>query len=82
MSMLAPRQENVRMEKSDTGRTVYPRIGIWYREDSGHIHLSIEGQGFSTVGADPAGKRGHPHLYRKLARLLREAGAEHPPIDS
>ncbi|HEY6816851.1 MAG TPA: hypothetical protein VI168_15040 [Croceibacterium sp.] len=69
------------MEKSDTGRTVYPKIGVWYREDTGHIHLSIEGQGFSTVNADPASKRGNPHLFGKLARMLRDVGATHPAID-
>ena len=51
------------MDTSKTGRTVYPKIGIWFREDTGHIHLSIEGRGFSTVSSDPLSKRGHPHLY-------------------
>ena len=69
------------MEKSETGRTVYPKIGVWFREDTGHIHLTIEGQGFSTVNAEPTSKRGNPHLYAKLARMLRDAGAAHPAID-
>jgi hypothetical protein len=67
------------MLKSDTGRTVYPKIGVWYREDTGNIHLSIEGQGFSTVNPDPLSKRGNPHLFAKLAAALRQAGAAHPP---
>lgn len=56
-------------------------VGVWYREDTGHIHLSIEGQGFPTVNAIPESKRGNPHLFRKLALMLREAGAVHPQIE-
>jgi hypothetical protein len=70
-----------RVEKSDSGRTIYPKIGVWFREETGHIHLTIEGQGFSTVNAEPTSKRGNPHLFNKLARMLRAAGAAHPPID-
>jgi hypothetical protein len=69
------------MDKSDTGRTVYPKIGVWFREDTGHIHLTIEGQGFSTVNPESTSKRGNPHLFKKLARMLRDAGAAHPAID-
>ncbi|CAN5470793.1 hypothetical protein BH10PSE14_BH10PSE14_27480 [soil metagenome] len=69
------------MDSSATGRTIYPKIGVWYREDTGHIHLSIEGTGLSTVNADPESKRGNPHLYAKLARALRDAGAPHPAIE-
>ncbi|HSG35734.1 MAG TPA: hypothetical protein VLA37_14480 [Sphingomonadaceae bacterium] len=69
------------MEKSAIGRTVYPKVGVWFREDTGHIHLAIEGQGFSTVNIDAGSKRGHPHLFKKLARMLRDAGARHPEID-
>lgn len=68
------------MEASGSGRTVYPKIGIWYRAETGHIHLSIEGEGLSTVNSDPVSMRGHPHLYRKLARVLRGAGAAHPDL--
>lgn len=68
------------MEKSDSGRTVYPRIGAWYREDTGNIHLSIEGHGLSTVNPDPTSKRGNSHLFRKLALALRDAGAAHPVV--
>jgi hypothetical protein len=66
------------MQKSSSGRTIYPKIGVWYREDTGNIHLGIEGQGFSTISQDAASKRGNPHLFRKLVRLLKEEGAEHP----
>lgn len=70
------------METSSTGRTIYPKIGVWYRADTGHIHLSIEGEGFSTVNCDPASVRGHPHLFNKLAEMLRAAGAEAPLVSA
>lgn len=70
------------MEESATGRTIYPKIGVWYRGDTGHIHLSIEGQGLSTVNDDPSSVRGHPHLYNKLAEVLRAAGAEAPAAET
>jgi hypothetical protein len=69
------------MDTSKTGRTVYPRIGVWYRPNTGNIHVSIEGQGFSTVDPDPVRKRGNPHLFRKLALALKAAGAEHPSVE-
>ena len=65
---------------SATARPVSPKIGIWYRQDTGHIHMTVEGHGFSTVNKDPASKRGNPHLYRKLAKALRDAGAKHPAL--
>lgn len=68
------------MKASASGRTIYPKIGIWYRADKNQIHFSIEGQGFSTVNANPKSIRGNPHLFAKLGRVLRDAGAEHPPI--
>jgi hypothetical protein len=68
------------MDTSKSGRTIYPKIGVWYREDTGHIHLNIEGQGLSTVNPDPLSKRGNRHLYRKLALMLRAAGADAPEI--
>jgi hypothetical protein len=30
-------------EKSGSGRTVYPKIGIWYHNPDGHIAISVEG---------------------------------------
>lgn len=64
---------------SDTGRTIYPKIGIWYAEDDGHIRMSIEGQGLTSVSNDPKSERYHRTLYAKLAEVLREAGATLPP---
>jgi hypothetical protein len=61
--------------KSESGRTVYPKIGVWYAEEDGHIRLSIEGQGLTSVSNDPTSERYHRTLYAKLAEVLREHGA-------
>jgi hypothetical protein len=61
--------------KSGSGRTIYPKIGIWYAEADGHIRLSIEGQGLTSVSNDPGSERYHRTLYKKLAQVLEEAGA-------
>lgn len=63
-----------------SGKTAYPRIGVWFSEDVGDIHLSIAGHGLSTVNGDPASKRGNPHLFNKLAKALRDEGKPHPEI--
>jgi hypothetical protein len=51
-------------------------------EEQGHIHLTARNvKGFhTTVTSDPASKRGHPNLFNKLAKCLRDAGAPHPKI--
>jgi hypothetical protein len=64
---------------TDATKTVYPKIGVWYGDD-GSIHLSIEGKYLSTVSPDSASKRGNPHLFNKLAMVLRDSGVPHPPI--
>jgi hypothetical protein len=63
-----------------SGKTAYPKIGVWFDEDRGDIHMSIDGQGLSTVNADPKSVRGNPHLFNKLAKALRAEGKVHPPI--
>lgn len=65
---------------SRSGKTAYPQIGVWFDEEAGDIHLSIEGQGLSTVTGNATSKRGNPHLFNKLAKALREAGKPHPAI--
>ena len=60
--------------KSESGRTVYPKIGVWYAEEDGHIRLSIEGQGLTSVSNDPASERYHRTLYEKLAEVLKKNG--------
>jgi hypothetical protein len=61
--------------KSETGRTVHPKIGVWFAEQDGHIRLSIEGQGLTSVSNDPKSERYHRTLYEKLEQVLRENGA-------
>ncbi|MGX5827157.1 hypothetical protein [Mesorhizobium sp. 43Arga] len=62
-----------------SGKTAYPKIGVWY-DGENEIHLSIEGQGFSTVNARGSSERGNPHLFKKLARYLRDAGLPAPDL--
>jgi len=71
------------MKASKTGKTVYLDVGIWYNEDQNNIHITAKDiHGFhTTVSANPELKRGHPNLFRKLAKCLRESGAPHPEID-
>jgi len=55
-------------------------LGLWYNADSNDIRFDIPGHGLSTVNGDAASKRGNPHLFNKLAKLLREQGKPHPAI--
>jgi hypothetical protein len=61
-------------------KTAKVMIGVWFREDTGHIHVSIPGHDLSTVSNDAGSKRGNPHLFNKLAKVLRDQGKPHPPI--
>ncbi|MGE4411609.1 MAG: hypothetical protein AB7D33_13690 [Sphingobium sp.] len=63
-----------------SGKAATPEIGIWYDEEAGDIHLSLAGQGLSTVRDRQDSKCGNSHLFNKLARILREQGKPHPPI--
>lgn len=69
-----------RAEKGDN--TAYLNIGAWYDQATGHIHLTLPHSGwFHTTVTDRAtSKRGHPNLYGKLARALREAGVPGPVV--
>lgn len=53
-------------------------VGIWFNAKSGHIHISAKKSFISTVSNDPESLRYHPNLYRKLAKVLRDAGLPHP----
>jgi len=70
------------MRTSEPGKSVYLDVGIWYDEKQGHIHMTAKNvPGFHTTVADnPASKRGHPNLFMKLAKCLRDSGAPHPEI--
>lgn len=60
-------------------KTVKLDVSIWYNARTGHIHIAARDRRFiSTVSADPDSARSHPHLFRKLAKYLRDAGAPAP----
>jgi hypothetical protein len=63
-----------------SGKTAQVTIGLWFDEEASDIHLSIPGHGLSTVNADATSKRGNPHLFNKLAKVLRDQGKPHPEI--
>ena len=64
------------------GNTAYLRIGAWYDSKTGHIHLTLPRSGWfhTTVIGDASSKRGHPNLYAKLAKALKEAGVPSPDM--
>lgn len=63
-----------------SGKTAQVTIGLWFDEQAGDIHLSIPDHGLSTVNGDRDSKRGNPHLFNKLAKVLRDQGKPHPGI--
>ncbi len=62
------------------GKTGSISLGLWFNEKAGEIHLSIPGHGLSTINGASQSKRGNPHLFNKLAKVLRDQGKPHPPI--
>lgn len=64
------------------GNTAYLNIGAWYDEKTGHIHLTLPHSGWfhTTVTNLESSKRGHPNLFNKLARALKEAGVPGPQL--
>lgn len=66
------------------GNTAYFELSVWYNERTGHIHLAVPRSEWfiTTVNNNKASKRGHPNLYRKLARALREAEVPSPDPDA
>jgi hypothetical protein len=64
------------------GRTAYLNVGVWYDEDQGHIHLTLPKSDWfhTTVNNNPDSKRGHPNLFEKLAKALKEAGVPSPAV--
>lgn len=65
------------------GNTAYLNVGAWFNPETGHIHLTLPHSGWfhTTVVPDPNSKRGHPNLFWKLARALRDAGVPAPESD-
>lgn len=63
-----------------SGRTAKVTIGLWFGEEAGEIHVSIPSHGLSTINSNVSSKRGNPHLFNKLAKVLRDQGKPHPAI--
>jgi hypothetical protein len=60
-------------------------LNVWYEEKSGIIKLAggePDNALRSTVSNNPKHERYHPNLYRKLARVLRNAGKPSPDISA
>ncbi|WP_156526867.1 hypothetical protein [Bradyrhizobium sp.] len=75
-------REGTMPETSKPGKSVYMEVGVWWDPDQGHIHVTAKNVlGFhTTVSPDASSKRGHPNLFMKLAKVLRDNGAPHPEI--
>lgn len=70
--------------KSGRGRSIEIGLKFWYDADHGVIHLRGEGSPasfLSTVSPNPKHERGHPHLFKHLAKALRAAGAPAPDAE-
>lgn len=59
-------------------KSISLNLRVWYDPKSRHIKLAGPGLTASTVSNDPASKRYHPNLYRKLTKALRDAGVPAP----
>ena len=76
------------MRRSERGgNSVYlgERVGIWWDQRDGCIHMTINDipNGHVAISNNPGSRRGHPTLFDKLAQCLREKGAPSPlSVDS
>ena len=68
------------MRTSKPGNSVYFEIGVWYEEATESIHIASNDVSdfHTTVRADAKSKHGHPNLFGKLTKLLRDNGAPAP----
>ena len=64
--------------KAVTNRSIKLELRVWFDPVSEQIKLAGPGLTASTVSNDPASKRFHPNLYRKLATALRNEGVPAP----
>jgi hypothetical protein len=53
-------------------------VRVWFDPITGHIKIAGKGLTASTVSNDPASKRFHPNLFKKLRKALIDAGAPAP----
>jgi hypothetical protein len=71
------------IRKTERGnRTAYLNVGVWFDPETEQIHITLPRSGWfhTTVSSDVKSKRGHPNLYIKLARALKEAGVPGPAV--
>jgi len=64
-------------KKGRPPKSVYLKLGIWYDEKHGHIHLASRDKRFrhTTVTNDSSSKlRYHPNLFNKLKAVLQAEG--------
>lgn len=66
------------------GNTAYLNVGIWFNAETGSIHMTLPHSGWfhTTVNGNEKSKRGHPNLFAKLARALKEAGVPGPDVEA
>jgi hypothetical protein len=59
------------------------KLELWvlFDEKSGRIKMAGKGLTASSISGDPASKRYHPNLYRKIAEFLRAEGKPAPSIE-
>jgi len=56
-------------------KTVSLRLNVWANPRTRMIHLASNDVGvISTVSNEPESKRYHPNLFKKLRRVLADAG--------
>jgi hypothetical protein len=68
------------MRLSKEGKTVTFEVSVWWNPEDKKIHLASKESEtlIATVTNNPTKRRGHPKLFRELAKILREAGAPAP----
>ena len=60
-----------------TTKTITVPLSVWYREEDGHFRLRF-GRFITTVNDTPGSARYHGNLYKKLGRLMEDAGKPTP----
>ena len=68
------------MSKRANGKTTTVSLEIWWNPEDRSIHIATKDSAtfISTVNDDPTSVRGHPHLFQKLASILRKDGKPAP----
>lgn len=70
------------MRLSKKGKSVHFEVGIWCdKKDIIHVTCNEIDDFHIAVNPEPERPNGHPTLYRRLAKCLKEAGAPAPSIE-